>query len=394
MYVFARGGNIDPNAKLQGWVRWAGSEDPDVRVRATAVLKRLGFSNVEFTSMDFAPRMAQGLVGSDKGGVDIVCIYDEEPSSFLVRFLDSVAAGGQTVRLLLKEQDPADAAYMVTDGVASLTIPYNAQRFYRLPSNVTPQASAAGRVPAVVVTPPVTPPAAPGSTPFRMPLVLTNARSTGDLATIEKSLNRSLSQVVNHAYVRALFETGMSRCVTDPVSSDQFKTVLLSTFLSDRDDPYAVLGLLGHLDFSRSQRAERDNRYSAVAVFEQLLRDDYKLTSTTAEALAAWLRTHPVNGKPITKTDLRARFANYPDERIYSTAIESLRTAVAEPRLDERRRLLEQTRETLVALAEVQRPKTCGHREFQRGMWTGIDFEPYFYLTVIDGALRDGSIAK
>jgi hypothetical protein len=398
MYVFARGGDLDPNARLQGWVRWAGSEDPDVRLRARAVLRRLGFANVEFTSMDFAPRMAQGLVGSANGGVDIVCIYDEEPSSFLVRFLEGVRAGGQTVRLLWKEQDPAGAAFAVSEGIASLTVPYETQRFYHLPSNVTPPTTEGGRVPAVVLTPPITPapPMANAPPPFRMPLVFTNARATGDLAAVEKLLDRRLSQFVNHAYLRALFETGMSRCdPRDAVSADHFKTVLLSAFLSDRDDPYTVLGLLEHLDVSRNlPRPERNNPYSPVSVFEQILRDDYKLTSTTAESLAAWLRTHAVNSQPITKTDLRARFANYPDDRIYSTAIESLRAAVADPRIQQRRQLLEQTRETLVALAEVKRSSGCGTPDIQRGLWTGGEFEPYFYLAVIDATLRDVGTAK
>ena len=42
-----------------------------------------------------------------------------------------------------------------------------------------------------------------------------------------------------------------------------------------------------------------------------------------------------------------------------------------------------------MSLAEVALPSTCGKREVQRGLWTGMDFEPFFYLAVINAALTE-----
>ena len=88
LYVFARGGTLDPRSPLKGWVRWAGPASPDVRNRAAAVVRRLGYVNVTFETMNVARRMADGLdLGGAAGGVDIVCIYDEEPSSSVDSFV-------------------------------------------------------------------------------------------------------------------------------------------------------------------------------------------------------------------------------------------------------------------------------------------------------------------
>ncbi|HEX8031145.1 MAG TPA: hypothetical protein VF491_21905 [Vicinamibacterales bacterium] len=371
-------GELDRNARLTGYVRWAGSQDPEIRSRASIILRRLGYANVDFTFMSRPDAMASGLRGSANGGVDIVCIFEEEPSGFLNEFASQLKT---RARLVSVEQQSDAASLEVNAGIPSIAIPYDSQRFYRFNANIdVPAAPAATRVPAVMVTPP---PAVPDPRAFTLPLLLTNARRTGDLTRIEGALKSSLSQVTSVAYLRTLFDEDESRCDSrDRVSSEQFKTVLLNSFFADRGNPYAVLGLFGHLVFAQKS-TPTDLR--AVQVFEDILMNEYKVPRTSAEGISKWLRDQT----RITKVDLRARFANYPPEQMYSETIAGLGPALREPRPAERRRLLERARDTLVSLAEVALPSTCGKREVQRGLWTGMDFEPFFYLAVINAALTE-----
>lgn len=104
--------------------------------------------------------------------------------------------------------------------------------------------------------------------------MLTNARRTGDLGKIEGALENTLPQVTSVAYLRTLFDEAECRCDSrDRVSSEQFKTVLLNSFLADRSNPYAVLGLFGHLVFAQKSNAS-DLR--TVQVFEDILQNESK----------------------------------------------------------------------------------------------------------------------
>ncbi len=372
LYVFVRGGTQDPRAPLKGWVRWAGPASPEVRNRAAAVVRRLGYTNVTFETMNVARRMADGLdLGGNAGGVDIVCIYDEEPSAFLDSFARTVKTG---VRLLLLEPDANQLS--ADDGVPAATVPYEAQRFYVWPNTVSP--SATTPTSSVVVTPPTTD--APVNE-ARLPLFLTNARKTGALGVIEKTWKVGLNRVVSRAYLRALFESGVSRCnERDPVSAAQFKTVLLSSFFAGRDDPYAVVALTAHLEYARRMRVVEPGEADPVAVLRQLLAAEQKLQGTDQAALVRWLKLKIGQ----RESNLRAQFAGYPDERIYKDAIAAMRAAVNESRPEERRLRLTQAHDRLVALAEAAPVSTCGLTTPDRGLWSAIDFEPYFFLAVID----------
>src|SRR5688572_12912471 len=375
LYVFARG-DLDPRAPLKGWVRWAGPASPEVRNRAAAVLRRLGYANVTFETMNVSRRMADGLVlGGAAGGVDIVSIYDEEPSAFLDSFVRTVKTD---VRLLLLEPDVNQLS--VENGVPAATVPYSAQHFYVWPKTFSP--SATTPTSSVVVTPPA---ADAPANEARLPLFLTNARKTGALAVIEKTWKVGLDRVVSQAYLRALFESGVSRCnERDPVSAAQFKTVLLSAFFSGRDDPYAVLALSAHLEYARRMREVEPGEADPVAVLRQMLSVEQQLQGTDQAALVKWLKQKIGEREP----NLRARFAGYPDERIYSDAIAAMRAAVSEPRPAERRQWLTQAHDRLVALAEAAPVSTCGLPTPDRGLWSSIDFEPYFFLAVIDAMNR------
>ncbi len=372
LYVFARGGPLDPNTPLKGWVRWAGPASPEVRNRATAMLRRLGYSNVSFETMNVARRMADGLdLGGAAGGVDIVCIYDEEPSAFLDSFTRALRGG---VRLLLLEPDANQLS--AADGVPAATVPYAAQHFYVWPKTVSP--SATTPTASVVVTPPH---AALPVNEARLPLLLTNARTTGALALVEKASTIGLNRVVSQAYLRALFESGVSRCnERDPISAAQFKTVLLSSFFTGRDDPYAVVALSAHLEYVRRMRTAEPGEADPVSVLRQLLSAEQQLPGTDHAALVKWLKQRIGE----RGSNLRAQFAGSPDERIYRDAIAAMRAAVNESRPEERRRRLTQAHDQLVALAEAAPVSTCGLTTPDRGLWSAIDFEPYFFLAVID----------
>jgi len=371
LYVFARG-DLDPRSPLKGWVRWAGPASPEVRNRAAAALRRLGYVNVSFETMNLAQRMVDGFnQGGAAGGVDIVCIYDEEPSSFVDSFVTSVRTG---VRLLLLEPDANQLS--VEDGVPEATVPYRAQSFYLWPKTVS--LSASTPTSSVIVTPPAG--AAPANE-ARLPLFLTNARKTGALGVIEKTWKIGLDRVVSQAYLRALFESGVSRCnERDPVSAAQFKTVLLSSFFAGRDDPYAVAALSAHLEYARRMRVAQPGEADPLVVLRKMLAAEQQLQGTDQAALVKWLK-QKIGDR---ESNMRARFAGYPDERIYRDAIAAMRAAVNESRPDERRQKLTQAHDRLVALAEAAPVSTCGLATPDRGLWSAIDFEPYFFLAVID----------
>jgi len=381
LYVFARGGNLDPRSALKGWVRWAGPAHPEVRARAAAALRRLGYTNVTFETMNVARRMVDGFdLGGAAGGVDIVCIYDEEPSAFLDSFVSAILT---PARLLLLEPEPGDSPLSVRDGLPSVTVPYEAQRFYVMQPRVSVASSSQpGRPASVVITPP---PDVVAANESRLPLILTNARRTGDLAAIEKSFGRRLDQIASQAYVRSLFEAGVSRCnERDPVSAAQFKTVLLNAFFAERNDPYTVLALSAHLEYARRMRIAEPGEADPIAVLRRMLSADYKLTGTDSAALVRWLKQQ--TGQ--SNSNMRARFAGYPDERIYKDAITAMRAAIGESRPVERRQILAQARDRLVALAEAAPVSTCGLTTPDRGLWSAIDFEPFFFLAVIDAMSR------
>ena len=386
LYVFARSG-LDPRSPLKGWVRWAGSPSPDVRDRAAAVLRRQGYPNVTFETMNVTARMVDAFNrGGSDGGVDIVCIYDEEPSSTVDSFVMGVTQAKTGVRLLLLEPAPKQEAnqllennqLMVQDGVPATTMPYSSQRFYAWPPGVSVPATAATS--SVVVTPP--PAGAAPSNEARLPLFLTNARKTGALGAIEKTWGTGLDRVVSQAYLRALFESGVSRCnERDPVSAAQFKTVLLSSFFANRDDAYAVAALTAHLEYARRMRTVEPGAADPILVLRKMLAAEEKeLEGTDNAALTKWLK----NKIGERESNMRARFAGYPDERIYRDAIDAMRQAVSELQPDKRRQKLTQAHDRLVALAEAAPVSTCGLTTPDRGLWSAIDFEPYFFLAVID----------
>lgn len=374
LYVFARTG-LDPRSPLKGWVRWAGSTSPDVRNRAAAALRRLGYANVTFETMTLAARMVDGFnLGGAAGGVDIVCIYDEEPSSTVDSFVTGVTNAKTGVRLLLLE--PERNQLSVDEGVPSATVPYSSQRFYAWPESVS--LSTTTQNSSVVVTPPAG--AAPANE-ARLPLFLTNARRTKDLARIEGAWKVGLDRVVSQAYLRALFESGVSRCnERDPVSAAQFKTVLLSSFFAGRDDPYAVVALTAHLEYARRMRTVEPGAADPAIALRKMLAAEQQLQGTDYSALVKWLK-QKIGDR---ESNMRARFAGYPDERIYRDAIAAMRAAVNESRSDERRQKLTQAHNGLVALAEAAPVSTCGLTTPDRGLWSAIDFEPYFFLAVID----------
>jgi hypothetical protein len=406
LYVFTRPGERDrtpqPQAR-QGWVYWADTSEGSESIgeRTSRLVQRFGLGNVKFSSLISARAMAQGLID---GSIDVVCVYEEEPSGFLARLLIELEASQQKFDRLAIKADAQDAAVSVLDGVALLTLPLEGQRFYVIPGNISESPATAASGTSVVVTPPASPP----RSGFQLPIVLTNARATGELVRLEQALNRPLPTFVHQQYLRALFELSISRCSTsDPVAAEHFKTLLLSMFFSDRKNAYTALGLLGHLDYMRGVReaaaratATPDRRaalagsYLPERVFERILTTENEdLESTGAADLVKWLRAHSTPAPRLT-TDLRARYAGHTSEGKYVAAVEDLHKALGETRPAEQKALLEAARGAFFELAEVARPEGCGRRIVQRGLWTGADFEPFFYLVIIDAVLRETATAQ
>jgi erythromycin esterase-like protein len=127
-------------------------------------------------------------------------------------------------------------------------------------------------------------------------------------------------------------------------------------------------------------RAVEPGEADPIAVLRRMLSAEHKLTGTDSSTLVRWLKQQIGE----RESNMRARFAGYPDERIYKDAIAAMRAAVNESRPVERRQALAQAHDKLVALAEAAPLSTCGLATPDRGLWSAIDFEPFFFLAVID----------
>lgn len=380
VHIFARG-EFKPSAKqLRPYVY--GPDD-----LARAALQRVGFTNIS------EPRRAIELASliqafnSDEDASAVIVIYDEEPSAIVTNFVKQAQG-----RIQMLPSEPVDGGLDRRGGMVSMLIPYGAQDFYPELRNKT---KVTLPVSSLVAT------AEPASK-APLPMLLTNVRKVNALTGLEGQLGQSLERTASTAYLLALYEYGETRCHReDPLSAAQFKTVLLNSYFADRENAYSVLGLLGHLLFEEGHgggASDPANVFLEIARSERQLNDGRK----PAKVIDWLLAQAKTSKRPHQQTvrhspDVRAAFAGHVKpsdvERVKSELFvntqEQLKTASANLDVAARCTALADARSRLITLASITLPAACGQPLPARGLWSRIDFEPFYYLAVADAIMTE-----
>jgi hypothetical protein len=136
------------------------------------------------------------------------------------------------------------------------------------------------------------------------------------------------------------------------------------------------------IDIAQEERQLKNGRNSAK-VIEWLL-----------EQSKSSKRPHQRNARH--SPDLRAAFAGHLDPSkvveardALLTTLEQMKTASGDLNVDRRCTAVEDVRSRLITLASVTLPASCGQPLPARGLWSRIDFEPFYYLAVADAIMTE-----
>ena len=362
---------------------------------AQAALRQLGISSGAVA----AAHETGELVNAFKDPAAVVVIIDQEPSRVVTEFL-ARANAPLPLQMLPADREPTG---IVREGgyVASL-IPYDEQQFY-------PQFLDARRITkptSVLVSAPTT-----NDVDGPLPILLMNVESTKMAAAVQKAVGGSTARAVAEAYLLSLYEYGQTRCYeraqpagqpVHAVTEQQFREVLLNSYFADSTNAYSVLGLLGQLSFERDRDPRNLEAGYRHDVFVEMLRD--KFDGRDPAAAIEWLQKNPIperphQGKLTLDPSLRQQFAKHLDKFKYDNAKTEvlteqqalLKEASGTPDIAQRCERLIKVRSQLASLAALTMPVGCGKPQPTRGLWSAIDFEPFYYLAVADAIMEQSS---
>jgi hypothetical protein len=369
-----------PDAKVKAYVQGDS-------VVADMALERLGIS-AETASRPETNELVDSF-NSDRTAIAV--IIDQEPSRRVIEF---IAKAKLPLQLLPADREPTGV--IRSGGYVASLVPYASQHFYPQfdDKNVL-------RPKSVLVS---TPTANPVDGP--LPILLTNVERVKTPAALTAALGDSLQRVVGEAYLLSLFEYGLTRCSGANPSSQkplttaaeqQFNDVLLNSYFSDTNNPYTVLGLLGQLTFEGDRSDEARYRRD---IFVSMLQD--KFDGNDPKAAVEWMLSHPIRPHQRNMSldsGLRQQFAGYADKSKYDAAktallIEQqalLKEASGTPDVERRCRNLTSVRSRLATLAAASIPIGCDKPQPSRGLWSAIDFEPFYYLAVTDAIMEQSA---
>ena len=360
-----------------------------------SILLRAGIADIEPPAVinqinDFAARFND----TKDPKRPVAVILDEEPSKTIGEFL---AATDRQLRMLpgAPQLPFGEEVLRLQSGTISMLVPY--ARFYPVLANdrkvLEPQ--------KVLITP------SEPDVPQPLPLVLTNATAAVN-QTIRQTLGAPLDQLVSESYLLSLLSTQDTRC--DPQNAfavDQFKAVLLNSYLTDSENPFIVLGLLGHLLFEERVPAggSRDRSKNAKDVFIDILQQ--RGVRANPAFIEKWLRDETLRLKrPYQQglndaSDVRSEYARYIKENTlaeaqtflvstFEAAQQALTTNDATAKVKSCADL-KTARSKLATIAAITLPQACGKRKRIRGLWSSTDLEPFFYLAAVDALMREAS---
>ena len=371
IYVFARAGST-PAAGVDAYVYWNGPRETPVEFQAGGVLARLGYARARIVPVRQVKNLVDAL-NDTRIANPVVVIYDPEPSSVIGNLIRGVTTKVQMLPLARIDED----LFANTGGVISILEDYETQQFY-------PALDTSGKViksPQVVVSNSLS------TVAGALPLLLTNARSRKTLDALNASLGNTLQQTISDTYLLALFEYGESRCNPgNREATQQFRLALLNHYLSNRHDPYALIGLLGHIGFADPKQLD---------LFLEIAQQAHQLSGRDAADVIAWLQKQTEKSTTTHRRalklqeNMRAIYAGHGQQKAYLDAQEQLRRASANLDVEQRCKDLTGVRNSLATLAAISLKPACGLPQPTRGMWSGVDFEPFFYLTVIDTIMSE-----
>ncbi|MEX2271056.1 MAG: hypothetical protein WD690_06275 [Vicinamibacterales bacterium] len=324
--------------------------------------------------------LARRLASEGPSRLDLVGIYDAEPSTFLRDFVTEYKAvqpkgdAGQLRRAQIYVFPTNKAGFeinqlrLASGGPLSYAfLRYDSQSFHDY------KEMAADDPNAGVLT--VTPTTA-GAVSTDAPLVMTNLRKTRGAEAFDR-FTRQLSD----AYVSALFQvqTYGSRC-SGP-SAPVFKSYLFNAHLADRANFAKTLGLYSHLTLMATSPARNREDYTAQArMLDDALGGDLAAALADPRKLIQRLRGQ-------SGTNTRVGFSGDVSS-IYPRAKRALEEAARSPTAEARKKKLEEARGLLMDVVATGRMPSC--HEGGRAMWSAEDFDPFFHLAFADALTRSG----
>jgi hypothetical protein len=352
--------------------------EPLLRVKST-VLRPLNSPDV----------MAQLLLGPADTGVQLVGVFDEDPSpllkDFLARYEDLRPRGEpgqlQALRLLLFPADDADYVpnwpRAAGGGLTYVLARYDDLElgFYRLSNALS------GRRTDSVLTLSTRESAEEISDSL---LLLSNVRVAGGAGDHER-----IRRLLSHAYLSALFKADMAAHRCTGGARPIYRSYLLNAHLGDRESIGKALAFWSHLvmtagaDVSpasggRALRRLQDERTMVEDMLASRLQVEMR-PGLPGERLAAML----AHGTPAAST--REQFSGH-YVTLFRQAVEDIRDGLQQPTAAGRTQRLTRARARLLELIRKGESPAC-IKGAAEGLFRARDFDPFFYLGLVDAYL-------
>ncbi len=321
----------------------------------------------------------------DQKRVDLVGIYDEDPSVLLHDFLETyrprapIAIDALRVQLyLLPTKDRNYAPQLQRAGQTGSTfaiVPDEKLRFYDL-TGILPADGSDG---FVTLSPSLKATSASGRTDI--PVMLSNARTIlGDTAAARRDMAR-FQQIVSFGYLATLLtdEVG-KRC--QGMTSPLFQTYLLQAFFADTQSLPKGLSLWSNLQFTAAP-APRSKQQPPVEsdLIERMVNERLRALNTSTRQLD-YRKVVDTMAPRRASVPVREQFT-HDDAGMFRRAVDQVRLVVDNPQANPQ--ALAEARRSFIELLVKNKGPACVLPGL--GLFGERGYDPFFYLSVIDSLL-------
>ena len=372
LYLFARRGTLErlrqqPNPPIR--VVFADGVDGLRPADVAGVLDPILRGRTAVTGPIASPRDLAGRLADDT--VDVVAIFDTDPSPLRTDFVleyEQVSSLGtmQLVTFPTTEPDYGPGRLRAGQGDLVFGVASYAEIAFNDVKELVPANATAG-----LLT--VSGSALAGAPPDPGPLVLSNVRT---LAGAQE--HQRVWRLVGVAHLAALARTEAesSRCGQAP--RPQYSPYLLNAHLSDREDVVRGLALWSDLTLSAGLPGRNAAEVRAqLEVVETMLSQRYQFVVRAPdwEELATRLGAG---------TSMRDQFSGQ-EATLFRQAVESIRSALLQSGTDRRQRLTAARGKLVELIRRGLRPSCL--KGSSEGLFNAIEFDPFFYLGLVDAQL-------